>query len=681
MTIDQDALLSYNFGGAYTFAALPPIPGLLPNGLDALQAFQSGLPALYVQGYGDGESPFDYGELSLFAQDDWRVGSRLTLKGGLRYQHQRFPDFDVTISSLAGTTLTYPFPLGGHHVSPRIAAAFDADGKGRTTLRGAYGLFFGAQLTALYGTTNVFGREDGTRLQVYPFPFSVAGWRVPGHVLPEGAIPLPRVTITVGPDARTPRVHQASGGITRQLGLMTTLSADVMYAHGLRQLGALEYNPIVPALGPGRRPNDVAGIAGTSSNVSQLTDFGETWYRGLLLSAMRRFHDSGELRVSYTWSAAEDNVSRYAGRWKTTARAAILPDPTGLPVGFDPASEKGPADTDQPHRLVVSGVWMAPWHFTLSRHTHGRFRHSVHAARRRGPQRRRRCRPPIARAPLRQILDVGRPKLRAAAGTGHGGHAAGAADQALEPRDAHADARGVQPLQPIELHRGQQRLRHGRLSLRPAARRRRPHDLRPLPEGAAAAAGPAGGAPRVLASPACASEPGTTLGDDGRFLIQRRVGAGGMGIVFQALDRERNVQVALKTLPQIEPRALYRFKREFRLLADLAHPNLASLYELIASGDQWFFTMELVDGVDFLAYVRADEASRASRQATASRDRQRRDAADRRRPSPLARRAASPLGAARRLHAHDLGDAPAGQRACGRCTGPAACTAISSRPT
>ena len=366
MTIDQEALLSYNFGGAYTFASLPPIPGLLPTALSALDAFRAGLPALYVQGYGDGESPFGYGELSLFAQDDWRVGSRLTLKGGLRYQHQRFPDFDVTVSNLAGTSLTYPFPLRGHHVSPRVAAALDVDGNGQTTLRGAYGLFFGAQLTALYGTTNVFGRDDGTRLLVYPFPVSVAGWQAPGHLLPEGAVPLPRVTITIGPEAHTPRVHQVSGGVTRQLGSTTVVSADFVYSHGLHQLGAIEYNPIVPALGPGRRPNDTAGVAGTSTNVSQFTDFGETWYRGLLLSATRRFGALGDIRASYTWSAAEDNVSRYAGQVDDNGLGRNPSEPSGLPLGFDPARERGPADTDQPHRLVVSGTWMAPWRLQVS---------------------------------------------------------------------------------------------------------------------------------------------------------------------------------------------------------------------------------------------------------------------------------------------------------------------------
>jgi hypothetical protein len=90
-----------------------------------------------------------------------------------------------------------------------------------------------------------------------------------------------------------------------------------------------------------------------------------------------------------------------------------------------------------------------------------------------------------------------------------------------------------------------------------------------------------------------------------RFQLVRQLGSGGMGVVYEAYDRERKLRVALKTLkPMASADFLRRFKNEFRSLAGLVHPNLVTLYELFAVGDQWFFTMELIDGISLLEFVR-----------------------------------------------------------------------------
>ncbi len=111
-------------------------------------------------------------------------------------------------------------------------------------------------------------------------------------------------------------------------------------------------------------------------------------------------------------------------------------------------------------------------------------------------------------------------------------------------------------------------------------------------------------------------EPGHRLGP---YLLRERLGAGGMGIVFEAIDQERSARVALKVLPRVDGKTLYLFKREFRALADLFHPNLVSLYEFGCEEGLWFFTMERVDGWNFLAYVRPQVAGEGEESTIADR--------------------------------------------------------------
>src|SRR5881409_3570548 len=101
-------------------------------------------------------------------------------------------------------------------------------------------------------------------------------------------------------------------------------------------------------------------------------------------------------------------------------------------------------------------------------------------------------------------------------------------------------------------------------------------------------------------------KPATEFIGTERFLLRRPLGAGSMGVVYEAHDREMDKIVALKALTRAEAAHIYRFKREFRTLADVSHPNLVSLYELMSEGDHWFFTMELVKGVTFIQYVRPE---------------------------------------------------------------------------
>ncbi|MEO5817385.1 MAG: serine/threonine-protein kinase [Gemmatimonadaceae bacterium] len=102
-------------------------------------------------------------------------------------------------------------------------------------------------------------------------------------------------------------------------------------------------------------------------------------------------------------------------------------------------------------------------------------------------------------------------------------------------------------------------------------------------------------------------EPGQTLGV--RYDIKALPGAGGMGLVYRAVDRELQEIVAIKTLkPELiaaDDTALERFKSEIRLARKISHRNVVRTHDLGEARGLYFITMEFIEGTSLKDLIRA----------------------------------------------------------------------------
>src|SRR5689334_16808173 len=83
------------------------------------------------------------------------------------------------------------------------------------------------------------------------------------------------------------------------------------------------------------------------------------------------------------------------------------------------------------------------------------------------------------------------------------------------------------------------------------------------------------------------------------YRILAKLGAGGMGEVYEAEDLQLGRHVALKVLPEAlttKPQTLERFQREARVLAALSHPNIVTIYSVEQADGRHFLTMEKIQG-------------------------------------------------------------------------------------
>ncbi|MFH1228709.1 MAG: serine/threonine-protein kinase, partial [Planctomycetota bacterium] len=82
----------------------------------------------------------------------------------------------------------------------------------------------------------------------------------------------------------------------------------------------------------------------------------------------------------------------------------------------------------------------------------------------------------------------------------------------------------------------------------------------------------------------------------GKYTIEKKLGQGGMGAVYLALDPASNQRVAIKVITSKDEKLLERFHREASAVAKLQHTNIVQVYEAGIINNQHYFTMDYIEG-------------------------------------------------------------------------------------
>jgi hypothetical protein len=270
--------------------------------------------------------------VGFYAQDEWKVGSGLTLNAGLRYDLQ----FLESITT------------DRNNISPRLGFAWSPGESRRTVIRGSAGLFYDrvplrALANALLSAGNTTDLANLRQISISLSPAQAAAPQFPNIL----AAAVPSVTLynltTMDPNMQNAYSRQASIEFEQQIGARATLSVGYQYLRGLDLIISVNQNvPTCVAAGTnnGCRPNPAY------ANNSQYSPLARSNYHGLHVSFLQRPASWGNYRVSYTLSKSMDDVS------ENFFSSPIDP--------YDISKDWGRSDDDQRHRLVLYGSVNSP---------------------------------------------------------------------------------------------------------------------------------------------------------------------------------------------------------------------------------------------------------------------------------------------------------------------------------
>jgi Carboxypeptidase regulatory-like domain len=363
---------------------------------------------------------------AVFAQDNYRLTPRFTANLGLRWDidtppvdaHNRTESFipgeQSTVAPLAPKGIVFPgdhgvsrgiIPTAYYHVSPRIGFAFDPGGDGKTSIRGAAGIFFGdvagnemnqpgnAVPFALRPQTGEGPLNSITNYYSYPgdFPSTAPGGGLfPYHYSASAPVFISGpggATEAISPHFKYPYVYQFNFSVQRQLpGRLTLTTAyvgalshqlpnfiDAAYAPYSTAFGApstsatsiadrRQFDPCVGACPTGAAAiNNGTGIlgAGIVDLLSNLTGS----YESLQISATKQLSGSFSLGGNYVWSHALDSFEPDADGLSSPQDSGYFGSPFTAAnnslgaIGGGLQEEYGSMNADIRDAAAISGTW------------------------------------------------------------------------------------------------------------------------------------------------------------------------------------------------------------------------------------------------------------------------------------------------------------------------------------
>jgi hypothetical protein len=330
-----------------------PLANVLNEPISALQAYNLGIPAYYLQGFGKDSFVAWTGRYNFFINDVFRATPRLTLNLGVRYELE----------------LNKNVPTSHADIGPRFGFAWAATADRKTVVRGGYGIFYQHNNIDTVSAANLFATnqlslleipitgipnlrnpltgQPLTSVDVYQTLASegILGRRPISPLdlaqfgIAPGTNPFPLVS-SLDPHFRQPYAEQASLEVERAVGKFS-FSAAINFNRALHLPRGRDINQVYGPPNPDGSPTFLP----VNPNIADHTVFesrGDSFYTAMILQVARRFSSHFTLDAHYTLSRATDDATSIS----------FLPNNS-----LDARDDRGLAAFQQKHRFVASGVF------------------------------------------------------------------------------------------------------------------------------------------------------------------------------------------------------------------------------------------------------------------------------------------------------------------------------------